>query len=320
MIYKILRDNSVINLLVRNCLRLLYKWFGVFGNLTNKYRIFGVVHQQVNKIHFKMYAEADDFIANDLYYNKEYELGEFRLLKQLLPTCNTFVDVGANTGIFTIYAAIYNKNLKVVSFEPHPSNYKRLCKNVTLNKLSNVFTKPYAVGNSKDVIKFTVPDDLRISATSSANASFTKNFHKIDFKDIMVKQVVLDQSLSGVTFTSRDLFKIDVEYYELEVLKGASTILRDQRPMIMLEILDYHSLIIQFPQMENMIDKNLGNDIIAFLTSLDYYRYAIHKDKVKFIEAPDQPANRNFLFMPYKLKGTCVDFDMILHQDSIHGD
>jgi hypothetical protein len=66
--------------------------------------------------------------------------------------------------------------------------------------------------------------------------------------------------------------------------------------------------------MENMIDKNLRKSIVEFLTSLGYYGYVILKDKLQSLDGPSQNTNRNFLFMPYKLKGDYIDFNVIFNQ------
>lgn len=230
MIKKIVRDNVFVNRIMRSCIRFLNNRFSFLRSIVNKYRVYGVIRLNLNEIEFKVYSEADDFIANELYYNIGYEAAEFKLIKCLLINSKNFVDVGANTGIFTIYSALANKQLTVYSFEPHPSNFKRLCKNVRLNNLNNVVPFSLAVGASEGLIKFTVPNDLSISATSSANKEFARNFHKIEFKEIQVEQVPLDKALSKLNLSSSDLIKIDVEYYELEVLKGATSIIREKRP------------------------------------------------------------------------------------------
>lgn len=312
MLKKLIRDNSFSNLIIRNCLRFINEWFGVPKNYLNKFRVYGKFKLEVNKVKFNFYAEADDFIANDLYYGLGYELGEFRLLKQLLPNCKNFIDVGANTGIFSIYAATSNRNLKIISFEPHPSNYSRLCKNVQLNSLENVNLTSFAVGANEDVVKFTVPADLRISATASVNEAFTKNFHKIDFKEIQVKQVALDIALEHLQINSNDLIKIDVEYYELDVLKGAKQILRDKRPMVILEILNYNSLTAQFPEMKNRINSDYALEIFTFLKDLNYFGYTIQENGISLVNDLATNENRNFLFMPYKLSNSDIAFDALL--------
>ena len=45
----------------------------------------------------------------------------------------TFIDIGANMGIYTIYAA--KRGLKVIAFEPEAQNYALLCRSIMINEL-----------------------------------------------------------------------------------------------------------------------------------------------------------------------------------------
>ena len=57
-----------------------------------------------------------------------------------------FFDVGANVGMYSIFAAI-NSLVKVYSFEPESNNFQVLMQNIVVNNLTNKVT-PYPVGLS----------------------------------------------------------------------------------------------------------------------------------------------------------------------------
>ncbi|HMG93391.1 MAG TPA: FkbM family methyltransferase [Chryseolinea sp.] len=306
---KVIRDNEVANWFGRRIVKGLIKVVRPLEKLTTMYRIYGTVKLKVSNVEFKIYDRADDHIANDIYYCLGYEDAEFLLLKQLIKRSRYMVDVGANTGIFSIYAASLNSGLEVLSFEPHPSNYKRLLTNVSINKLNNIKAYDCALGPSDSEIEFTIPADMSISTTSSANDGFTRNFHRLEYVKVPVRQKKLDDILANIPVTSADVFKIDVEYYELEVLKGAEATLRNKRPMIIIELLDYSSLVTQFPQMEGNVDKSHAHDIINFLTKIGYHPYAIGTDGLHAIDAKRN--SRNFLFIPHKLSREDIAFEEI---------
>ena len=46
-----------------------------------------------------------------------------------------FIDIGANIGLYSIYAAIKHSNSEVISFEPSTSNLRVLSRNISINKL-----------------------------------------------------------------------------------------------------------------------------------------------------------------------------------------
>ena len=48
---------------------------------------------------------------------------------------NIFWDIGANVGLFSIYAAVKHTNLNIVSFEPSTSNLRILSRNISINNL-----------------------------------------------------------------------------------------------------------------------------------------------------------------------------------------
>jgi FkbM family methyltransferase len=51
-----------------------------------------------------------------------------------------FWDVGANIGLYSIYAAQIHKNIKIYSFEPSTSNLRILSRNISINNLENKIT------------------------------------------------------------------------------------------------------------------------------------------------------------------------------------
>jgi FkbM family methyltransferase len=274
---KLIRDNKNVNFILRNILKTLTSIVRPLNNLTSFYRVFGNVNLNICNIDFKIYSESDDHIANELFYNQGYERSEFLLLKKLIGQSKYFIDVGANTGIFSIWTAKSNQKLKVYSFEPHPSNFNRLVKNASINKLTNIEMLPWALGGKISKIRFTIPADFSISATASANERFTKNFHKID-TNVSVSQTTIDEVFSQTPIRNTDIIKIDVEYYELEVLKGARSTL------IIIEILQFENLVIQFPYMKGAINKYHASEIFDFLISLNYYCYSIEENGLKYIQ------------------------------------
>jgi FkbM family methyltransferase len=304
---KVLRDNEFVNSVGRRLIKLLSRSITSFCKLSSVYRTYGTVTLNVCNVDFRIYSKADDHIANDLYYSQEYENGELRLLKELLKRSRHMIDVGANTGIFSIFAASVNSELEVLCFEPHPANYKRLLKNISINNLSNIKTYACAVGPIDSQIELTVPADLSISTTASANDGFTRNLHRQDYVRIPVRQIRLDDILATIPVISDDVIKVDVEYYELEVLKGAVETLRTKRPMIIIELLGYDSLVTQFPGMKDKISKNHSNEILEFLTNLNYHGYAIGPEGLQSVGSDRN--SRNFLFVSNKLSRENFGFD-----------
>jgi tRNA G46 methylase TrmB len=66
----------------------------------------------------------------------------------------TFVDVGANVGTYSlnIANAYRGKGVNVIAIEAHPENYKALCKNIKLNNFKCVKTVNKALSDNKGIV------------------------------------------------------------------------------------------------------------------------------------------------------------------------
>ena len=128
---------------------------------------------------------------------------------------NVFVDVGANAGAYSLRAL--SRGMKVFSFEPNPENVRLLKRNAALNDLSiEVFD--YALGESEGRAKL------------SQNGATSRIGGEIEGMEVAVR------TLDSLQLPKVDLLKIDVEGYELEVLRGARRTLERCHPAMMIEM------------------------------------------------------------------------------------
>lgn len=131
-------------------------------------------------------------------------------------------DVGANVGIYSIYAALVT-GCKVVAIEPGAANYWTLCKNIELNKLdARVDSFCIALGSEHkcaDLYLYTSDPGGAQNALDRPQTDQGKVF-KPQFRQGMlsIPTDVLVESLGAASPTA---IKIDVDGFELFVLKGA---------------------------------------------------------------------------------------------------
>lgn len=151
-----------------------------------------------------------------------YEPEVTTCLKLLLKPGMKFCDVGANLGVFTLLAArqVGSKG-HVFAFEPVPTNYQALQRNIEINQLTNVTCITKAVSETNGVSKIYLSDYSGSHSLIDEPAAF--NGMIID-----VETVRLD-SLPKVS--DIDVLKIDVEGFELQVIRGLGSL----RPIIILE-------------------------------------------------------------------------------------
>src|SRR5579885_1779623 len=83
----------------------------------------------------RLKIDRSSFIGSSIYWNGYSSLNELYLLGRLLEPHMVFVDVGANQGEFTLYAAKRLPAGKVLAFEPVEERYRHLIENVKMNGL-----------------------------------------------------------------------------------------------------------------------------------------------------------------------------------------
>jgi FkbM family methyltransferase len=160
----------------------------------------------------------DRAISDRMLHSGIWEKLETDVIKTEVKKGNTFVDIGANIGYYTLIAAQKVGKLgKVFAFEPEPYNFSLLQDNVAINRYENVELIRAAVAN--------VSGKLRLFL-SQENPGDHRSYDSSDGREFIdVEAVSLDDYFAG--FEGRiDFIKMDVEGAELGVLKGMPLLLR----------------------------------------------------------------------------------------------
>jgi FkbM family methyltransferase len=150
---------------------------------------------------------------------------------QAVRSATTFLDIGANTGIYSLAACAVNPSVHVIAFEPAPRIRERLRENVSVNAWERrIEIRAEAVAGGVATASFHVPaGDL--PCTSSLHP---EGFRKLPGALIEVETTSVDAFMSGRD--PADLLKIDVEGFENAVLDGMRDILERRPPSIILEV------------------------------------------------------------------------------------
>ena len=153
-------------------------------------------------------------------YNFTGEKSFVKSIKKFNP--KVCVDIGAHTGSYT-KLIINELDCKVISFEPNKYSFLKL------KKLKSIFSNKiypfnYAITNQNKNLYLYYGDRLSQLASLSKNLSkinFIKNSNK---NKILVKGITLDNFFNKHKnkFSRIDFIKIDVQGYNLEVLKGSN--------------------------------------------------------------------------------------------------
>jgi FkbM family methyltransferase len=143
----------------------------------------------------------------------------FADLKRLLPNFHpkTIVDVGANLGLWAEEAHLHFPTAKIHCFEPGPDTYRRLEKRFHGNP--QVLCVNSAVGDVPGQLTFQIAEECdRSRIVSQDEAALLDNLTN-------VPTTTLDHYATDAPLDKIHLLKIDVEGYDLHVLRGAEQIL-----------------------------------------------------------------------------------------------
>ena len=146
----------------------------------------------------------------------------------------SFIDVGANIGLYTWHALERHTDLHVAAFEPDPRNAALLQQSAERWKAPNLVIHSLAASNQAGHASFT--QDLLSSATGSLQQSETpfaeRHYHQRPVR-IEVPTATLDKATGDMPRPA--LIKIDVEGHERQVLEGAPHLLEAHRPILLIE-------------------------------------------------------------------------------------
>lgn len=176
----------------------------------------------------KAYAIASD----DNYLNhikNGFEPDTVALLNSLLRDSDVVFDVGANIGCTSILFG--ERCRKVYSFEPSPTTFKFLQRNLSNAGLNNVVPMNMGLGSCSCESELTFDPSNRsmgfVSDKTQASLGHTIEKIKIERADNVAKSMDLP---------TLDFIKIDAEGFEKSVIEGAEGIIRAYKPIVVLEL------------------------------------------------------------------------------------
>ena len=178
-------------------------------------------------IHLRAAFDWDASTLEEVFYKDIYEK------ESKIKPGDLVLDVGAHIGSFTLKAAKeVGPEGRVVSFEPSSENFKLLTLNVNSNNYSNVKLFNAAVGSAPGTAK------LHLGNRKGTNSLLSDaGVQQVGIEEVPIR--TLDSVADELKLTKVSFVKIDVEGFELEVLKGAKSILASSHPSIAMETHDF---------------------------------------------------------------------------------
>lgn len=250
--------------ILRNLLQLLNATFVI--RTENKLR--GIKTKKIGKVKFEF-----DFDYNPIYgemFLQTYQKHIVNILESTLNEGDYFIDIGANIGYISAWAANFVKRKgKVYCFEPVPEIYHKLKRLRDLNSSHQIYLFNVALGeiNSKGRIK--IANDGNIGWNTLV-PGFLKDKRKVKYDvEIGIRKFdnyILNNQISPENIT---LIKIDTEGYEYPVLLGMRYFLKNYgKPPIICEIA---------PTAYNSLGYSL-KDLSSYMNNCGYSAYSCDKE------------------------------------------
>lgn len=184
----------------------------------------------------EMVFDVSDHAARRTYFSRTpYEPQTTRYLLSRLARGETFVDIGANHGYFTVLAALRVGAMgKVFAFEPHPGALKRLQDHLAVNAVSaRVQAADFAFSDADaDAVDFFVGDAPNTHAYSSlvpSRFALDQGWLSLGHK-VSIRTKTFDRWFNASGLRHIDMIKIDVEGAEEKVLGGMRETLAHRPP------------------------------------------------------------------------------------------
>lgn len=139
-------------------------------------------------------------------------------------------DVGANIGKYTKLVAEHIPSARIFSFEPNPNSFRTLTESVKALNNNNISVFNFGLSSvSDDKIMYSYKSDVGSTHTSVLHDVLTDLHRSEDNVEIKAQFASLDQFCREHKIDHIDFLKIDTEGHELEVLKGASSMLSEKK-------------------------------------------------------------------------------------------
>lgn len=193
-----------------------------------------VIHDYDGDLTFKLDRAA--YMSSAIYWCGYHHIDERRAIGAFLHPEAVFVDVGANIGEFSLYAAKRLTRGQVWAFEPFPPIVRVLKENVARNKFYHIHVIPAGLGETPGVFPFYSATDH--SPHIGIHEGLTTMYATPSRAELVGEGEIrrLDDVVQEKRFTRLDLIKIDVEGAELPVLRGAQHTIQRFHPAVLLEI------------------------------------------------------------------------------------
>jgi len=186
----------------------------------------------------KYAGTSGNYIDNSVLQMGAFEKPELMLLRNVTEGLNStdlvFLDIGANTGLYSLFMSKYVESVHAI--EPFPPILDKLKKNIEINKIQNITIHPLGFGLEDATIPFYPPPNNNQGMGSFAHEVSERVVRISEIKEMNLPIRNGDSYLKALNATKIDLVKLDIEGYEKLALIGLKETMSLNRPIVLMEL------------------------------------------------------------------------------------
>ena len=220
---------------------------------------------------------------------KGYEK-ELKIIDKFADRSKDALDIGVYRGVYSYKLSQNFKNIH--SFEPNPllfpyleKNLKKIVKNIKLYNLAlsdkNGVAELKLPTRSKSIFKTNIEELYKLGAATIHPDNNIKKYKKFSIKTAKLDDIGINNKIGFI--------KIDVEGHEKNVLMGGKSLIKEHKPVMLVEIEERHT-------------KKPIKETINFIRNFNYNCYYLYENNMIDIDKifPKSLEN-NFIFLPKKI-------------------
>ena len=234
-------------------------------------RIFKLVSKSEIKFNFfdlNLIGDINEPMDKEIYLFNEYENKQIEYLIKNITESNFeyFIDVGANSGVYSLIINNKFNYIKIRSFEPVKKSIKKFIINLKKNpKLKNI--KIYKFGLSNKNKNLLMKSQIREKYVQTGGFGVVTK--KDNLQNFYTENALFKKGDDVLKIKNKKIIlKIDTEGHEEFVLKGLKTFLKKNKILLQIEIYDHH-----FKKINKFLKKFKFLKINSFSSDgkIDYY-------------------------------------------------
>jgi len=184
--------------------------------------------RQVYRNDLRLNLDISDLVDWYIYFNLKEE--GLDLMLSFIQPGDLVLDIGTNVGYFALRCAMKAKRGFVYGFEPSEISFNKCQANLGLNNLSNLVVEQLALGEMEGT--------AYLHTETENNRGMNRISTDRISEDEQIKVRSMDQFVKENNISKVNFIKLDVEGYEMQVLKGGEQTISAFRPKLFLEVDD----------------------------------------------------------------------------------